>query len=385
MGSIVFFPWFGLRQPFSTEDFQLIPYERGRAPFGRRTAGQRAADRIIGSYRHLMFGTGAGRPVQTATILTTSTGDPLRDRTAAEFTLGEEIAELVQFVGVADRRFFNLHYSNSDCYQMISQRFTEELDGVAPRSRRRDGGTLGYWSFKEWRVFAPDHVSPGRDEPFDGDLLRAVWQLRHTDRKRYDRLLDALVVFNRGNTDSASVPDFAEAVLIHGAFETLLGVRGGNEHEAASAFQNLFRPSRTRVGKDITARSGRPLRHKGDDDRPVRDIWFREFFRVRGSVAHGARTSKIPAVWDLPTHLLLASALFPLLLRMVLAESKVYQLTDHDLREMDCFEMRACLNHFDRRHSLGSPAPWIEACFPGLSSARPRRRRMVPLPPETPG
>lgn len=377
MGSIFFFPWFCISEQFAAADFQLIQYQRGHAPFGQRTSQQRIADRILGCYRHRSFEARAGRSVQTATILNTGTGEVLRDRTQDEVDACHEIAELVQFAGLSDRRFFSLHYSNSDMYRIVGQRFAETLDGIAPRSRRRDGDSLGFWSFKEWKIFAPDHVVSVQNTPFDADLLRALWELRRKNGTLYDRCLEALAVFNRGNTDGDSVPEFVEAVLLLGSFEKLLGVRGGNEQRAAEAFSGEFHPSRTLLGPQITARSGRTLRHPGDEGRCVREIWFRDFFRVRGSVAHGSRTPGAPSLWDLRSHLLLASAAFPLLLKMILSRECLYRLSARDTMDRDCFEARACVSHFERKYGAGSRSiPWTEACFSGIT--RPARRRAHP-------
>ena len=70
--------------------------------------------------------------------------------------------------------------------------------------------------------------------------------------------------------------------------------------------------------------------------------WIRDAFILRGSFAHGRkRSSGGWRGWTLDEHLLLASFAFQLILKVVLADRGLYQLTDADETALEALERLA--------------------------------------------
>ena len=92
------------------------------------------------------------------------------------------------------------------------------------------------WDAKEFTFLKPLHVEPDIKLNIDEPLLAALLAGDGADRVPYE----AIVEFNRANTDSPDIPIHTEIVMIKSAFEFLLGVR----HEADESVSALYRTFR---------------------------------------------------------------------------------------------------------------------------------------------
>ncbi len=86
--------------------------------------------------------------------------------------------------------------------------------------------------------------------------------------------------------------------------------------------------------------------------------WIRDFFRLRGNMAHGKITSRSPQVWLTPVHLLLGSYVFPLLVKIMLQQEKIYQMGENDQFDIDVFEPLASEELFNSNHKRGDEYVW---------------------------
>ena len=86
-------------------------------------------------------------------------------------------------------------------------------------------------------------------------------------------------------------------------------------------------------------------------------MWIRDFYRLRGDLAHGKVESKYPAIWTLRDHLLHASYVFPLVLKCKLTEGNFYNLTEDDQFHIDIFESLVCEEHF-KPQDMELEHPW---------------------------
>jgi len=321
---------------------QLVPFRRGSEPAGPGTELQRVVDAVLEPYL-----VAAARPVEEATLVSLAgqglteaiTDDALRDLFI--------VAELLAFSGLAARQFFNpigLGYANRDMFNLIVQRFDDPRGGVSLTSRRREGSTQNYVTRDVYRVDRPRHVTSPFPVGLDDALLRALMRARESDDGRY---VESVVLFNRANTDGNDVSPGIEIILVVGAFQRLLQCQGSRGHELATNFVQLFVPSQE-LGVDAVSTVGQ-LRHRRRPwPRSIREAWIRDLYATRGDLAHGRTRSRYPADWSVADHLLLAAYAFPRLVKVCLAQNRLYELTDDDRLSVDMFEDLA-------RHDLSEP------------------------------
>lgn len=342
MGTLVFFPWLRLEQSIAAGEFMLVPYERGSAPAGQGTPLQDVLDAVTEPYVER-----AGNSIHHATLVQVGEGDLARDLDERERHAVFRFSELLTVSGLSCRKFFGvagLDYWNRDHFSVVVQKFTDPRSGVAVQTRRRDGSTTSHCVGESYRVQKPEHVHVPWRVCIDESLLQAL--LRAQDLEVWDSLWEALVQFDLANTDSAEITEQVETVLLTSALERLLGCDHGKEDALAERFVSTLAPTNDLVPGTCARLSGPEVTSRFKKSTTIRDMWIRDFFRLRGDLAHGRIAAPYPAVWSLSDHLLLASFVFPLLLKAVLAREGLYALNEEDPFWIDAFEPLAREEHF---------------------------------------
>lgn len=343
MGTLSFFPWLHLSDPIRVSGFELIPYRRGMTPAGAGTPDQAVLDALLDPYRHAPQGR-----VGSATLLRFDGRALLEDLQDDEADQVLRFGELVAFAGLAARRFFeDFRYSNRDHYRLIVQQFTDPSSGLGVVSRRRDGAARTIVTRSAVLVLKPYHVSTTPTHDVDVPLLESL--LRRATTEDWGEIEDAITGFNAASTDSPDVREDTEAVTILGALERLFGLRGGNEHELANAFVSAIVPTTTMSPLDCARITGSARRESFDKYGSLREVWIRDFFRLRGDHAHGKIAPQYRSLWALREHLLLVSFAFPLVAKARLVRDGVYTWTDQDLAAVESFERLVCMKHFEVR------------------------------------
>lgn len=331
MGVLAVFPWLTVDEDFSVGDFVVRRYSRGTAPFGTGQDEQRAADALL-----CMHVRRPGEPVESATLAGLAERPLLDDLSDEEIGDLFEFAELLAFSGLAARTFFGLGvtgYSNRDTFEFFVRRFQDPDGGLGIQRRRRDGSSSGLWSPGTVEFQRPLHVPAGiGSPPLDRALLDALLQLRTSGSDQWADLSEAITLFSQANTDSDSVPMRTEGVLTISAFERLYDCERGRETQLVTPFADAVRPS-----EELTWESAPriPEERRGNAN-SVREFWLRDFFRLRNSLAHGRMD--YPSIWTLQEHLLLSAYIFPRAVKLTLAESELYELSEEDSTDIDVFE-----------------------------------------------
>lgn len=349
MSTLAFFPWLRVPGPVQCEDFELVPYERGIAPGGPGTDLQRTLDAVLEVY--IARG---GAPVEEATLLAVGGKALGDDLTQEESDSIFPFTELLATAGLAGREFFLAlgSYCSRDLFRVVVQRFDDPEHGATRVSRRRDGTNQTYTTRDALRVYRPEHASSPIvlriDEPLLASLQRAQSEMAGG---AWQAVFDAVMSFNAANTDDPNTSLQAELVSLSGALERLFDLRRGNEAELARSFAGALQPN-----ADLAPASCERL---ASDTRSatVREMWVRDMFRLRGSLAHGQLTPRYQSVWNLRDHLLLASFVFPLVLKRKLESVELYEMGWRDLGHIDAFERLACAEHCVD-HGEAETYPW---------------------------
>lgn len=343
MAVLFFLPWVAIDQEVAVGNLRFTPYVRGEEPGELNGIPQTDIDAVLGSYGNQTFFPNAetSSHVTQATILTWQ--DDVAGLEVPEEAIGPRLeqARYVTFAAIANRRLCaNFGYCNTDGYQVIAQRFQADTPGAtALRTRRRDGhGTHYVGAAPLPRFIRPHHVDGHLSFDVDIGLLQALLELTDCDFK--SRLDEAIDLYIRANTDSPTMLERSEMVLMKIAFETTL--------EASHDAPNLRQRFNDHFCNDLPAT---PIWSAGSIDetvwrrkwsrrenRPL-DAWVLDFCAVRNASAHGHQGTHSPPVWRPHNHLLFSSWLFPLVVKKLLAIEGYYALTDEDLAARQGLEM----------------------------------------------
>jgi len=334
MSVLFFFPWVASRGELQCGELSIIPYEREQAPKEMNGISQEIIDAVLGNYGDVAYPPqpNAFTNIKQATLLRwTSDADGL-DLSESQIFDRLEQARYIAFCALAQRRFCSHDgYCNAAGYEVIAQRFVvERPNSISITTRRRDGFTQTYISRTSTpRFIRPEHVNSRLHLGFDEKLLRALLRLPLGGLKK--RIDEAISTFLLANSDSPSMPANTELVLMRSAFEALLNA----SHRAADLRNKIYGHFANEVTNPPVWGTGvftEAIWRKRwpQNTRPL-DAWVQDFCNARNSAAHGSKSNGLPSIWRSQNHLLFSSWLFPLMVKKILVDAKIYQLSDEDL------------------------------------------------------
>ena len=328
MPQLAFFPWIELECDIHAKGYSLKRFVRGTLPESD-SERQATLDAVLAPYRNFR-----DDPIRTAVILAAHgrglTEHPSEEDRADLFLFGE----LFAFAALATREFFTYSYCNRDQLRLVIQAFTDPRGGAFMEMRRRDGVQSTMVTADRYRVQAPAHVRyTGKQVKPDCALLEAL--LRSRDREEWGGLYRGIVLFNQANTDAPDMSMDTELVLSYAATEQILGIAAYSDQKRFhEKFAKAWRP-----GREVSRSEWR----SSPTDRPwkqesLRGCWAFDLHICRGNLAHGHSESALPSQWTVREHLLLTSFTIPLLVKQVLSDIGLYEMTDRDQRDTNVLE-----------------------------------------------
>ena len=338
MPTVVLLPWCRVDKELKVDTIEILPFERrGRSgPHVPRT--QRAItnqiSKLMTPYRDLK-----GRRIDNAAVVKWMDKSVIEDLTEEEIATTKELLDLVTFSALSSRDLFSSggNYCNSDTFTHYVQKFRPPTDFIAIETARARGAgqALSGWSIASLRIGIPAHVSTNSTVEVDENLLAGLLSFRRqTSEKTWNRWLDAIGSFNLANTDSDNVSYASEWTLMCGAFQQILGAKGTAEDVAAK-----FTAILNSEPKILAAKSHRKSQSFNRKTQlPLRQEWMREFYRIRGNLAHGWLTPNQPHAWTVGEHLTLSRLAFPLVVKELLRQQNAHNLTDLDEVWIENFE-----------------------------------------------
>lgn len=360
MGNLVFLPWAKNDKPIAIGEFILTPYERGNEPFGINTPKQKLVDGILEPYR-----AHANKPIKKALILSFKESDLLKELNEDDIAKIYNFSELFTFSNLSSRRYFDNildEYCNKDAFQIIIQGFGSETEykGSAITRRRRDGSSTTYYTKDALFINKPGHIVSQRKLNTDFVFLESLLKTQEViAEKEWSAIFEAVISFNLANKDSEEISENIELILINNSFERLLDTNG-KEDELGQKLTSILKPE-VDLPKDNCEKLKNIEGNRFKKSIYVRDIWVRDLFRIRNNIAHGKLTSQYPFVFSLKHHLLLASLIFPIILKLVISSRGLYTLSDDDTMIINVFEKLVCAEHFqiENKDEFDMPEfPW---------------------------
>lgn len=327
--AIAFFPWVTLREPLVVGPLRLIPYERNDAPADGPSVTQGDIDGVLKAYV-----VRKGVLVKKAALM--EIGCWRLGHDADEDTRRRlfRARELIGFSALAERQLFRGHfdYCNFDTYAFVIQNYSPGNSGAFSfTTRHRDGGASRMWGSKEFAFVMPLHVESNATMKLDEALLASLLKADEADKLPYE----AIVEFDRANTDSPDVPTHIEIVLTKSAFEYFFDI-SQNVNEFVDELRKAI-PDR-----DPSMTFDGPLAQRWQEARPRAtrplEAWAREFCDIRGGAAHGKPRGGSRLVWSAEAHLAFTSILFPLLIKQRLANEHFFTIKERDALELAWIE-----------------------------------------------
>jgi hypothetical protein len=350
-----FMPWLQLTKPVGVSGFNFVPFLDGSGAVAAPLAGLRDAFPIIlSSYQDAQE-----RPLQNCVVVT----DQSAQHPDEAWNLPEARADAVRWASSllflaswASNEYFTPagFYVNDTSFQLYFQRFTEPADSVSLSYRKRDGRVLyGGPRHGEIHFTMPLHCSSCRFQ-VEVDFLASLDAAEAAGSPVVEGLKTVLPLVRLANTDDDVMTLDAEATLMAFALEQYL--QADDASDLAGKFDALF----SVYGK-TTARAAQ-ARRPGIHPDPrhtqaqlgwsVAKMWMREFHKYRSAIAHGKSLSGRTWGWSPFEHLVMAAFVFPLVVKLRLAEEGHYSLSRED--EIRCRAVDALLSQTDWASGGGS-------------------------------
>lgn len=282
--------------------------------------------KVLGQYRD-----SANVPVRVVPVLQYD-GRPLGgDFDEADRDAIFRFAQHLAVSGMSDRRFtggFPDDYTTAGHYQAVIQRFAEPYNSSISLTHRRKGGHANVFMGQSDAHFVrPAHLVSHGEPSLNLQLLtalRAVQSLPESIREHIDA---SVTQFLLANSDSPDVPLEAESIATYAALE-----RVSNSSQRLDDIQaKLPAILALAEGSPWTTRLRDELELPAAGESSVLRAWLQQIYVLRGNVAHGKPAHWAPQQWSQQEHLVAGAFVYPLVLKCLLAQHKLYKLDEQDV------------------------------------------------------
>lgn len=329
--TLILLPWLKLKSSVTVLRVCFTPYAREQGPVTLQLFSS-DIDRILARYRDV-----EGRPIVECGVGVLDPNDPCKDITDVEASRVNEAIQLFAFAGLAMNEYFSQvgHYTNSSAFQVFFQGFTPgSSNEITFFIRRRDGRTREVGS-KQGQVKFSIPIQCAHLEPahIDLALLEALDQCFKAPDAQTRRLLQAISRFNQAHTDSDAVLPEREIILMASAFEQLFANCNGAKDLACKVSTLLDNYGAVKVGSSVRASAiqlAKGREKKQEQAWFLHRKWVQELYHLRNDFTHGNDPARRSWGWSVPEHLVMASFVFPLLVKVLLAAKSKYSLTQQD-------------------------------------------------------
>lgn len=326
MATLAFLPWKTIKMAVDIGPYRLIPYTLG---------SDKNFDQVLSNFQNQ-----SGRVIRSATIIFIKDQDPIQDLTQEQINIMLELGEIVALSFLSTRKLFSdFDYTNYHSLRTVVQKFKPASPGITVIARRRDGEMMNYMDEKTAIVKADYHIHIENSIHLDEEFCQALFKYSQNEDRP---LLESIFLYLQANTDSSDVMLHSELVLICGAIESVLNIKNGNTNELVAAFcnsigKNLLLDPELKGSDKFKEATATKTHQKASD---IREVWIKDFYITRGDIAHGRKIPQYTSQWSIQEHVILASEIFPLLLKLKLQDSGVYEMTEDDLERIFLFDHR---------------------------------------------
>lgn len=325
---LAFLPWLNIKAPIVQGPFHLFPQGVGDVP-PDGVASQVSAEtigKVLSQYRG-----SANFPLRVVTLLQYDRrplgADFDEAARAAIFRFGQHLA----VSGLSDRRFiggFLDGYTASGHYQVLIQAFTEPYSGsVSLTHRRKDGYSNVMMGQSDLHFFRPAHLVSQGEPNINLPLLAALQAVQTLPKTVHEHVDASVTQYLLANSDSPDVPLDAESIATYAALERV----SGSDQSLKDIRRKLTALLELVDSLHLAARLRGELGLPPETDRPVLQNWLQQIYSLRGCVAHGKPAHWAPQQWSQHEHLVAGAFIYPLALKCLLSQHKLYSPNEEDV------------------------------------------------------
>jgi len=271
-----------------------------------------------------------------------------------------EAVTLLTMALIGENQYFHHgNYVNSSMTEIHFQNFSLGEDWVAFTSRKRDGNStdMGY-TFDKVIISTPTacRIHTGCNS-ISGEWLKSLETVLSKSTPLDRLIIEASSLFTQANTDSPSVMISTEVITLANAFERLLEAErrlkiSEKLSSVLSPWQNIkVKDSNLLKSKKITASKIYPKKGYEDIEQWwLLRLWMLENYILRCDYIHGNDVDSKVWVWHPLQHLLLGAHIFPLTVKVLLANETRYKLNEEDNRKLHAIDnLLELAVYYDRR------------------------------------
>jgi hypothetical protein len=253
-------------------------------------------------------------------------------------------AQILAVSCLAEQRFMEGHFSphlNATMFQIIGQRITSGSDQVGLFYPRR-GGVLrvGGVRFTDVVFQRPSQVEGTKCDVVNIRLAKALSKARRAKSPVWDPIASSLEFFLLGNAEDPEL-DWESCIMLSAmAFERLLEPGQANAQSVAEALANLWVPyaNRTLAQAKRVKADHRPDYARVQQAWPLHRKWMKELYEARSSRAHRGPRSDFSRNWKNWQHMVIAAFVYPLVVKLKLANVDLYQLSAREKGACDALD-----------------------------------------------
>jgi len=328
--TVTFLPWLRLHSSVETNGVVFWNFPKESKKFDPTNQFKNQLRLIFRGYKDP-----TGKPLDTLTVVSLQ-NEPFKDLTSDDATFMTELVRLFAFSAMAENQYYRQGgaYLNSTHFQHMHQRFQLNSKYVAPHARRRNG-SIWHSGYKhgELKFSIPIQAWGFTDAKLNTKLLHALAKLLSQKTSAAAAIRQTINWFFLGNSDSESVSEETEVILMGNAFETLFQVQKSQEKK----FALMERLSKLFVGC-LSKKTKKAGLDGTTEMRSWKVLWMDEFYWLRNKIVHGGDIDYARMTWSHKEHLTIAAMTLQISIKLILSEEGSYSLSSDDKTCADCID-----------------------------------------------
>ncbi len=333
---LAFMPWLVLQEPIAIGDVNFIPFSVSDGDVGNvYNEFKDDVIRILSGYHDMQ-----GKSITNCTLINIDKTNPCDPE--VDIRMLFNAAHLLAFAGIAQNEYcINIgKYTNSSCFETVFQQFVKGGKFMSLNTRKRDGSqrNMGY-KHGEIKFSIPPQCTHVRFEYFDSSLLKSLNYVLQCNNPITRRIMESVWLFDEACSDSYMISMEREVVLFASAFEQLLDCE--NKYELTQKVGSLFEGYSSIKVIDSARVDNIQFSEKYEGAEKQWFLcrkWIQELYQLRSYHVHGLDTNSRSWGWNMLEHTLMASFVFPLIVKILLAQESQYTLTDDDKIYLGCID-----------------------------------------------
>ncbi len=333
---LAFIPWLALQEPVAVGNVNFIPFSVSDGdPEHVFDEYQEDVTRILSGYHDMQ-----GKSITQCTLINADSSNSCDPEVNIRMLLNA--AHLLAFAGIAQNEYCvnMVEYINSSCFETVFQRFVKGNEYMSLTTRKRDGSKCSMGHKHGEIIFSmPPQCAHLKLQKFDSNLLKSLDYVLQYNTPIARRVMESVWLFDEACSDSYMTSMEREVILFASAFEQLLDCE--NKYELTQKINSLFEDySSIRVIDSTRDKNIKFSNEYGDSEKQwfLCRKWVEELYDLRSCHIHGLDTSDRNWGWNTLEHTLMAAFIFPLIVKILLAQESQYTLTDDDKIHLGCID-----------------------------------------------